>query len=71
MKTKGIVDLLCKIFIQCDTDSCSEHKSVGVNIYFYVCANSLVPVCVLCVFIFNVKTHAYVKPVVSVTPFGY
>ena len=44
---KYIFDI-SKLFIQCNTDSCCEHITSGVNIYLYGCVSLLAPVCTVC-----------------------
>ena len=42
---------ISKLFIQCNKDSCYEHRTIGVNTYLNVCVSLLVPECAvsLCV----------------------
>ena len=56
LKSQDIVEL-CKVnfwlFIECDTDSCCEHKTGGVNIYLYGYTIILAPVCAVCLCLFE------------------
>lgn len=57
MKSKDITELckgifvINKLFIQCDTGSCSEHRTGGVN-YIYMCVCWSTDLCTYCVSLF-------------------
>ena len=55
LNSRDIVKL-CKVnfwlFIECNTDSCFERKTGGINIYLYGYVVLLAPVCTVCLFLF-------------------
>ena len=47
-----ICDFYNQLFNQCNTDSCCEHITGGVNIYLFGCVSRLKPVCAVCLYLF-------------------
>ena len=45
-------------FIQCNTDSCCEHMTGGVNIHLYGCVSRLVPECPVYLCVYVCETHS-------------
>ena len=59
---------ISELFIECNTDSCCEHITGGINIYLYGCVS---PLRVLCVFVCVISNQSngkeHIKCQTSVT----
>ena len=71
MKSKDITELckdifvINKLFIQCDTGSCCEHRTGGVN-YIYMCVCWPIDPCVYCVSVCVISSHSSSKKTLCV-----